>query len=93
MSLNRQLSKIFQQTAAALELLGENRFKVNANSRVARVVKEMTTDIEDFVAADPETALQRLTELADRQTDLQRSWRATDPGSGRRNQVPRVEVT
>ncbi len=63
MSTNRELAHLFQQTAAALELLGENRFKVNANTRVARLLKDLTRDVEEIVRQDPETAVKRLTQL------------------------------
>lgn len=63
MSNNRELSKIFDQIATALELLGENRFKVAANARVARILDDMTRDVGDLVEEDPDTALDRLVEL------------------------------
>jgi len=63
MSTNRDLVRVFHQIAAALELLGENRFKVNANSRVARLLKDFPQDVGEVVAADPATAVKRLTEL------------------------------
>jgi DNA polymerase (family X) len=63
MSTNGDLVRVFQQTAAALELLGENPFKINANSKVARVLKDMTRDVGEIVAEDPATAVKRLTEL------------------------------
>lgn len=63
MSANRELARIFQQIAAALELLGENRFKVNANTRVARILKDLTRDVSEIVREDPDTAVSRLTEL------------------------------
>ncbi|MCB1055497.1 MAG: DNA polymerase III, partial [Acidobacteria bacterium] len=63
MSHNRELSKIFDQIATALELLGENRFKVAANARVSRVLDDMTRDVGDVVDEDPDTALDRLTEI------------------------------
>ncbi|MCH9652161.1 MAG: DNA polymerase/3'-5' exonuclease PolX [Deltaproteobacteria bacterium] len=64
MSTNSQLVEIFQQTAAALELLGSNPFKINANTRVARLLKEMTTDVGELVTEDPSTALGRLTAIS-----------------------------
>ena len=63
MSTNRELARLFQQTAAALELLGENRFKVNANTRVARLLKDLTQDLGEVVQEGPETAVRRLTQL------------------------------
>ena len=63
MSTNRELSRIFGQTAAALELLGANRFKVNANTRVARLLKDLTRDVGEMVREEPDTAVSRLTNL------------------------------
>jgi len=63
METNRELTKIFQQIASGLELLGANRFRVNAHQRVARVVKELDRDVAELVREAPETAIDRLTEL------------------------------
>ncbi len=63
MSTNRELSKIFGQMAAALELLGANRFRVNAHQRVARLLKDLTEDVGATVEEDPSTAGKRLAEL------------------------------
>ncbi|MCB1036158.1 MAG: DNA polymerase III, partial [Acidobacteria bacterium] len=63
MSTNRELARIFQQISAALELLGENKFKVAANTRVARILKDLTEDVQEIVEEDPETAAARLTEI------------------------------
>jgi DNA polymerase (family 10) len=62
-STNQELSRVFDQMAAALELLGANPFRANSNERVARVLRDMTEDVRAFVAADPETARRRLEEL------------------------------
>ncbi len=63
MSTNRELSKLFGQMAAALELLGANRFRVNAHQRVARLLKDLTEDVAALVEEDPATAVKRLAEL------------------------------
>ncbi|MEM6454451.1 MAG: DNA polymerase/3'-5' exonuclease PolX [Acidobacteriota bacterium] len=57
---NRALADRFDEMASALELLGANRFKVNANSRVARIVRDRTDDVAAFVRDDPDTAIARL---------------------------------
>ncbi|MEL7059694.1 MAG: helix-hairpin-helix domain-containing protein, partial [Acidobacteriota bacterium] len=63
MSLNSELAARFSDMAMALELLGANRFRVNAYQRVARLVKDATRDFGAIVEDDPETALQRLQAL------------------------------
>ncbi len=45
MTLNATIADRFEHAAALLELLGENRFRINAHTRVARIVREMTTDL------------------------------------------------
>lgn len=63
MQANKELARIFGQIAAALELLEANRFRINAHTRVARVLKDMTEDIQQLVQEDPDTAIQRLTKI------------------------------
>lgn len=63
MQANKELARIFGQIAAALELLEANRFRINAHTRVARVLKDMTEDIAQVVQQDPDTAIQRLTKI------------------------------
>ena len=45
MSANADLAAIFNEMAAVLEILGANRFRVNAHARVARVLKDLTVDV------------------------------------------------
>ena len=63
MQANKDLARTFGQIATALELLGANRFRVNAHTRVARVLKDMTEDIAQVVRQDPDTAMARLTKI------------------------------
>jgi DNA polymerase (family 10) len=44
-SVNAELAAIFNEMAAVLEILGANRFRVNAHARVARVLKDLTVDV------------------------------------------------
>ena len=55
MSTNKDLAGVFAQMAAILEIRGESGFKVNAHSRVARALKDLTTDVATI--ADDEKAL------------------------------------
>jgi DNA polymerase (family 10) len=43
---NATLSAIFDQMADVMEILGEDRFRVNSYRKVARVVGEMPTDVD-----------------------------------------------
>lgn len=45
MSANANLSKIFDEMAAVLELTGANPFRVNAHAKVARVLDDLTVDV------------------------------------------------
>lgn len=63
MIANRAIAKIFDQMAAALEILGANVFRVNAYARAARVVDDLTEDLRALVEEDPPTAIRRLSEL------------------------------
>lgn len=60
MSANQELSRLFDQMAAALELLGANPFRANSNERVARVLRDLSEDVRDLVAEDPGSARRRL---------------------------------
>ena len=48
MSINRKLSTQFDTIASVLEVMGANAFKINANRRVARIIKEYPTDLAEF---------------------------------------------
>jgi DNA polymerase (family 10) len=50
MPINRDLIVIFQQMADIMELLGEDRFRVNAYARVARAIEAMTVDLSTIGA-------------------------------------------
>ncbi len=60
---NRRLASLFEEMAAALELLGENPFRANADQRVARTISGLSQDLEAMVKEDEDTALSRLQEL------------------------------
>lgn len=61
MSSNKEVSRLFDQMAAGLEILGANRFRVNAYSRASRVVEDLAEDVRAVVEQDPATAIKRLT--------------------------------
>ena len=43
---NRELSNIFEQMADLLEILGQDRFRVNSYRRVSRVISDLPEDVE-----------------------------------------------
>jgi len=45
---NKELSIIFEKIADALELKGENPFKINAYRKASRILKELSEDIEIY---------------------------------------------
>ena len=45
MSTNTDLAKMFHTMATILEIKGENAFKINANSKVARALEDLTEDV------------------------------------------------
>ncbi len=45
MAANAQLAQIFQEMAAVLELIGASPFRVNAYTRAARVMNDLTVDV------------------------------------------------
>ena len=47
---NAVLSAIFGQMADIMEILGEDRFRINSNRKVARVIGDIPTDVEDLLA-------------------------------------------
>ncbi len=55
MSVNAQIAERLGQIAEILELLGEDRFRVAANAKAARVVADLTTDLAAL--ADDRAAL------------------------------------
>jgi len=47
---NAVLSQLFEQMADIMEILGEDRFRINSYRRVARIISDMPTDIETLLA-------------------------------------------
>jgi DNA polymerase (family 10) len=58
MSANRELARLFEEMAIALELTGANPFRVNAHTRVARVLGDLKTDVAEMADAAKLTALE-----------------------------------
>src|SRR5512145_320571 len=48
MSANAELSRIFDEMAAMLELTGANSFRVSAHARVARVLGDLNVDVAEL---------------------------------------------
>jgi len=47
---NTALSELFNQMADIMEILGEDRFRINTYRRVARAIADMPTDVEAMLA-------------------------------------------
>ncbi|UCC99996.1 MAG: DNA polymerase/3'-5' exonuclease PolX [Phycisphaerales bacterium] len=48
---NALLSGLFDQMADVMEILGEDRFRINSYRKVARVIGDIPTDVEDLLAS------------------------------------------
>jgi DNA polymerase (family 10) len=46
---NTVLSELFDQMADIMEILGEDRFRINTYRRVARIISDMPTDVETLL--------------------------------------------
>jgi DNA polymerase (family 10) len=49
---NAILSELFGEMADIMEILGEDRFRINSYRKVARVIGDMPTDVETLLATD-----------------------------------------
>jgi DNA polymerase (family 10) len=49
--VNAVLSELFEKMADIMEILGEDRFRINSYRKVARVIGEIPTDVEDLLAS------------------------------------------
>ena len=47
---NKILRAIFDQMADIMEILGEDRFRVNSYRKVARIIGDIPTDVENLLA-------------------------------------------
>lgn len=47
---NAVLSELFDQMADIMEILGEDRFRINSYRKVARIIKDIPTDVETLLA-------------------------------------------
>ncbi|MHC4623009.1 MAG: DNA polymerase/3'-5' exonuclease PolX [Planctomycetota bacterium] len=48
---NAVLSELFDQMADIMEILGEDRFRINTYRKVARLISEMPTDVAEMLAS------------------------------------------
>jgi DNA polymerase (family 10) len=48
---NALLSELFEQMADIMEILGEDRFRINSYRKVARIISDIPTDVETLLAA------------------------------------------
>jgi len=54
---NQQVTQILKETAAALEVKGENRFRIRAYERAATAVEHATVEVKDLWDEDKLTTL------------------------------------
>ena len=54
MSANASIATLFNQIADALEVLGENQFKVMAHRKAARMLEDLSDDVAELCKNDPE---------------------------------------
>ncbi len=47
---NAEISELFDEMADVMEILGEDRFRINSYRRVARVIGDMPRDVEEMLA-------------------------------------------
>jgi len=52
MSMNEDIARIFEEFATLLELTGANGFRVNAHTKVARVLEGLTLDVGELAQGD-----------------------------------------
>ncbi|RMH79313.1 MAG: DNA polymerase/3'-5' exonuclease PolX [Acidobacteria bacterium] len=50
MDKNKELARIFEKMADILEFLGDNAYRINTYRRVANILSELSTDIEELVS-------------------------------------------
>ncbi len=54
MSANASIATLFNQIADALEVLGENQFKVMAHRKAARIIEDLSDDVSELCKSDPD---------------------------------------
>ena len=54
MSANASIATLFNQIADALEVLGENQFKVMAHRKAARMLEDLSDDVAELCKNDPD---------------------------------------
>ncbi len=47
---NTAISELFSEMADIMEIVGEDKFRINSYRKVARVIDDMPTDIEELFA-------------------------------------------
>jgi DNA polymerase (family 10) len=60
MKVNKILAKKFEELANALDFLGENRFKIIAYQKVARVLDELPADVTEIYSKEGVEGLERI---------------------------------
>jgi DNA polymerase (family 10) len=47
---NAEISRLFEEMADIMEIVGEDRFRINSYRRVARIIGDMPSDVEEMLA-------------------------------------------
>ncbi len=57
---NRKIAHLLEELADALEILGENPFKVNAYRKAARILQDLPEDVEEIFAREGTAGLEKI---------------------------------
>lgn len=63
---NRKIAHLLEELADALEILGENPFKVNAYRKAARVLQDLPEDVADIYAREGLSGLEKIPGIGER---------------------------
>ncbi len=65
---NRRLAEMFDEIADALEILGDNPYRVQAYRRAARVLRDLDRDVAEIVQTEGPLGLERIPGIGERMT-------------------------
>ena len=65
---NRKIAQMFEEIADALEILGDNPYRVQAYRRAARVLRDLDRDVEEILRTEGPVGLERIPGIGERMT-------------------------
>lgn len=65
-TINRKIAHLLEELADALEILGENPFKVNAYRKAARVLQDLPQDVREIYEAEGLAGLEKIPGIGER---------------------------